>query len=148
TRTSPTGVVNTTHPTSHISHSLTSVTVATLAPEHRSASVTPLARWYRRARITARVTVLAVITLLTGLAGELPPALALSGSPGPPPGPTPSGPPQPPPGPDDSNVRYEPGGLRLDPRPAGPASIRSGNPEGMLLTAAHPLAEFSSQVLA
>ncbi|HET9254815.1 MAG TPA: hypothetical protein VFO16_06385 [Pseudonocardiaceae bacterium] len=110
--------------------------------------MTPLARWYRRARITARVALLAVITLLTGLAGELPPALALSDSPGPPLGRGTSWLAQLTPGADDSNVRYESGGLRLDSRPAGPASVRSGDPEGMLLTAAHPLTEFSSQVLA
>ncbi|MGH3771026.1 MAG: hypothetical protein ACRDRW_06480 [Pseudonocardiaceae bacterium] len=48
----------------------------------------------------------------------------------------------------DSNVRLDADGLRLGASPAGPASLRSGQPEGMLLTVAHPLTAFSSQVAA
>lgn len=48
----------------------------------------------------------------------------------------------------DTNVRLDADGLRLGPGPTGPASLRASQPEGMLLTAAHPLAELSSQVTA
>jgi hypothetical protein len=112
--------------------------------------VAPLARRHRRVRITARIASLAVVALLGMLAGVDLPALAqdrafaqdrapgrgttwfahLA------------------PGRDDTNVRFDAGGLRLGSSPAGPASIRSSRPEGMLLTAVHPLAEFSSQVAA
>ncbi|MGH9059612.1 MAG: hypothetical protein ACRDZY_08890, partial [Acidimicrobiales bacterium] len=43
-------------------------------------------------------------------------------------------------------MRFDADGLRLDSHPGGPASIRSGRPEGMLLTAVQPLAELSSQI--
>ncbi|MGB7798350.1 MAG: hypothetical protein WA731_01945 [Pseudonocardiaceae bacterium] len=47
---------------------------------------------------------------------------------------------------DDTNVRSDAGALRLTTAATVPASIRSGRPEGMLLTAVHPLTELSSQV--
>jgi len=104
----------------------------------------PPARRYRRVRLSARIATLAVVALLAVLAGANLPALAhdraprglttwfarLS------------------PGRDDTNVRFDTGGLRLGSSPAGPASIRSDRPEGMLLTAVHPLVGFSSQVAA
>ncbi len=49
---------------------------------------------------------------------------------------------------DDTNVRSDAGGLRLDASPAGPASIRTRQPQGMLLTAVHRLAAPSNQVVA
>lgn len=116
----------------------------------------PLARRYRCVRITARIASLAVVALLAMLARADLPALAQDRSPGSaqdkqdnkaPEGVTtwfarlaPGG--------DDTNVRFDAGGLHLGSSPAGPASLRSGRPEGMLLTAVHPLAEFSSQVTA
>ncbi len=108
----------------------------------------PSARRYRRARITARITALAVVALLAGLAGADLPALAQGTAPAPASntvttwfaGLMPDG--------DDTNVRFDAGGLRLDSSPAGPASIRSGGPAGMLLTAVQPLTTFSSQVAA
>ena len=98
----------------------------------------PPARRCRRVRITARITTLAVAALLAVLPAADLPALAqdratswfasLV------------------PGKGDTNVRADAGGLRLGSDTAGPASLRSGQPEGMLLTAVHPLAELSSQV--
>jgi hypothetical protein len=52
------------------------------------------------------------------------------------------------PGRDDTNVRLDAEGLRLNPNSAGPASLRSGRPEGMLLTTVHPLAALGNQVAA
>jgi hypothetical protein len=116
--------------------------------------VTLPARRYRRVRITARIAALAVVALLVVLAGVDLPALAqVSASHWPP-----EKAPEKTPGRgnawtarlapdwDDTNVRFDAGGLRLDSSSTGPASIRSGRPEGMLLTAVHPLTEFSSQV--
>lgn len=108
----------------------------------------PSARRYRRVRITARIAALAVVALLAGLAGADLPALAQGTAPAPTSdkaaswfaGLLPDG--------DDTNVRFDGGGLRVNSSPAGPASIRSGQPEGMLLTAVQPLATFSSQVAA
>jgi hypothetical protein len=120
--------------------------------------VTLPARRYHRVRITARIATLAVVTLLAVLAGTDLPALAQDSgsaqsgasagvSPGVSPRATtwfarlvPDG--------DSTNVRFDTGGLRLGASPAGPASIKSGRPEGMLLTAVHPLAEPSGQVTA
>jgi len=100
--------------------------------------VAPPARRRRRARRTARLAASAVVAVLALVGGLNFPALAqdrittwsarLV------------------PNWDDANVRFDAGGLRLDANPAGPASIRSGRPQGMLLTAVQPLAELSSQV--
>ena len=49
---------------------------------------------------------------------------------------------------DDTNVRSEAGGLSLNGNPPGPASTRTGPPQGMLLTPAHRLAEPRNQVVA
>jgi hypothetical protein len=110
--------------------------------------VAPSTRRYRRVRITARIAALAVVALLTGLAGADLPALAQGTAPAPASdkvttwfaGLLPDG--------DDTNVRYDAGGLRIDSSPAGTASIRSGHPEGMLLTSVQPLSTFSSQIAA
>jgi hypothetical protein len=116
--------------------------------------VTLPARRYRRIRITARTATLAVVPLLSVLAGADVPALAHNAdsahgdaSPRATPATTtwlarlvPTG--------DSTNVRVDAGGLRLGANRTGPASIRSGRPEGMLLTAVHPLAAPSSQVIA
>jgi hypothetical protein len=110
--------------------------------------VTPLARWYRRVRITTRIAVLAVVALLAGLADATLPAQAQSSSAEPPLRKVTSWFALLTPDWDDSNVRFDAAGLRLDSRPAGSASIRSEHPEGMLVTAVHPLTEFSSQVVA
>jgi hypothetical protein len=107
--------------------------------------VTPPARHYRRVRITARIATLTVVALLATLAGADLPARAQDN----PPARTPDTWFAPlTPDRDDTNVRADAGGLRLDSNPAGPASIRSGRPEGMLLTTLHPLAQLSSQVTA
>lgn len=107
----------------------------------------PPARRYRRVRGSARIATAALVALLTVLVGvDLPaPAQAqartpadkvttwfasLSPSSG------------------DTNVRLDADGLRLGSSAAGPASLRSSQPEGMLLTEVHPLTEFSSQVTA
>jgi hypothetical protein len=115
--------------------------------------VTPSAR-RPRVRITARIAAVTVVALLAALAGVNLPALAQNrtreqgsalGA---------SAPrattwfAQLAPDWDDTNVRGEGGGLRLASEPAGPASIRSARPEGMLLTPVHPLTELSSQVAA
>ena len=110
--------------------------------------MTPSARHYRRVRSAARIAALTAVALLAGLAGADLPALAQVSAPTA--GAekvttwfarlTPDA--------DDTNVRFDAGGLRLHSGPAGPASIRSDRPEGMLITAAQPLTEFSSQVLA
>jgi hypothetical protein len=96
------------------------------------------ARRRLRARSTARAVALAVVAVLALLGGTDFPALAqdrvttwsalLT------------------PDRDDTNVRSDAGGLRLTSTPTVPASIGSGRPQGMLLTAVHPLAELSSQV--
>jgi hypothetical protein len=107
--------------------------------------VTPPARRYRR---TARIATLAVITLLAALPGADLPALAQDSPPATTPDRvttwfialTPDW--------DDTNVRTDAGGLRLGANAAGPASIRSSRTEGTLLTAVHPLAQLSSQVVA
>jgi hypothetical protein len=118
---------------------ITSVTAVTLAHDSQEHPVTTPARRYRRVRSTARITALAVVALL---AGANLPALAQGGIPNrattwfarl-----TPDW--------DDTNVRFDADGLRLGSSAAGPASVRSGPPQGMLLTAVHPLSELSSQV--
>ena len=98
----------------------------------------PPARRCRRARSTVRLAASAVVAVLALVGGLNFPALAqdrittwsarLA------------------PDWDDTNVRFDADGLRLDSHPGGPASIRSGRPEGMLVTAVQPLAELSSQV--
>ncbi|MGH3829525.1 MAG: hypothetical protein ACRDRS_03585 [Pseudonocardiaceae bacterium] len=107
----------------------------------------PPARRYRRVRGTARIATAVLVALLTVLVGaHLPaPAQAQDGV-----GNhkvttwfarlTPSW--------GDTNVRLDADGLRLGSSAAGPASLRSSQPEGMLLTELHPLTEFSSQVTA
>jgi hypothetical protein len=110
--------------------------------------VAPSTRRYRRVRLTARIAALTVAALLTGLAGADLPALAQGTAPAPASdkvttwfaGLLPDG--------DDTNVRYDAGGLRIDSSPAGTASIKSGHPEGMLLTSVQPLSTFSSQIAA
>lgn len=108
------------------------------------------ARRYRRVRITARIATLAVVALLAGLAGADLPALAQDqrGTQG-------GGSPRATtwfarlvPDRNSTNVRSDPGGLRLGANRAGPASIRSGRPEGMLLTAVQSLAEPSVAITA
>ncbi|MGH3753366.1 MAG: hypothetical protein ACRDRP_11820 [Pseudonocardiaceae bacterium] len=49
---------------------------------------------------------------------------------------------------DDTNVRSGGGGLRLDASPAGPASIRASQPQGMLVTAVHRLTAPANLVVA
>ncbi len=107
----------------------------------------PSARRYRRVRRTARIAALAAAALLAELAGADLPALAQGTAPETTSevstwfaGLAPDG--------DDTNVRFAAGGLRLDSSPAGPASLRSSRPEGMLLTTVTPLTTFSSQVAA
>ncbi|HEX8935119.1 MAG TPA: hypothetical protein VF788_13205 [Pseudonocardiaceae bacterium] len=108
----------------------------------------PSTRRYRRVRLTARIAALTVVALLTGLAEADLPALAQGTAPAPASdkvttwfaGLLPDG--------DDTNVRYDAGGLRIDSSPAGTASIKSGHPEGMLLTSVQPLSTFSSQIAA
>jgi hypothetical protein len=110
--------------------------------------VTSSARHHRRVRSAARIAALTAVALLAGLAGADLPALAQASAPAARAdkvttwfaGLTPDA--------DDTNVRSDAGGLRLDSRPAGPASVRSDRPEGMLITAAQPLTRFSSQVVA
>jgi hypothetical protein len=110
--------------------------------------VAPSTRRYRRVRLTARIAALTVVALLTGLAEADLPALAQGTAPAPASdkvttwfaGLLPDG--------DDTNVRYDAGGLRIDSSPAGTASIKSGHPEGMLLTSVQPLSTFSSQIAA
>jgi hypothetical protein len=121
--------------------------VDTPALDSQEHSVALPARRYRRVRITARITTLAVVALLAALPGADLPARAQDSAQD---GRTSSrvttwfarli------PGEGDTNVRVDAGGLRLGSDPAGPASIRSDRPEGMLLTEVHPLAAFSSQV--
>jgi hypothetical protein len=102
----------------------------------------------RRSCRAARSATLAVIALLAVLTETGPPALAQDSPPGGTPGQgtiwfanlAPDW--------DDTNVRADASGLRLGASPAGPASIKTGRPEGMLLTAVHPLAQLSSQVSA
>ncbi|MGB8961988.1 MAG: hypothetical protein WCC38_08555 [Pseudonocardiaceae bacterium] len=100
----------------------------------------PPARRYRRVRSTARLAVLTVVAVLALVAGAGFPALAQDR--------TTTWSARLVPDWDDTNVRVDASGLRLDSQPAGPASLRSGRPEGMLLTAVQPLAELSSQVTA
>ncbi len=47
---------------------------------------------------------------------------------------------------DDTNVWSDAGALRLTSTPTVPASLRSGRPQGMLVTAVQPLAALSSQI--
>lgn len=101
----------------------------------------PPARRCRRVRSTARIAAAALVALLTMLLdADLPaPAQAqddrvttwfasLTPSWG------------------DTNVHLDIDGLRLGSTAAGPASLRSAQPEGMLLTEVHPLTEFSGQI--
>lgn len=110
--------------------------------------MTPPARRYRRLHSTARITVLAVVALLAVVAGMDLPAFAHSSAPAVPATEGTSWFARLAPDGDDTNVRLDAGGLRLDGGAAGPASVRSSRPEGMLLTAVHPLTELSSQVAA
>jgi hypothetical protein len=103
--------------------------------------VAPPARRYRRVRITARIATLAVVALLAG--AGLPARAQDRGSNG-----ATTWFARLVPGWGDTNVRSDVDGLRLGSSAAGPASIRSGRPEGMLLTAVHPLSGLSSQVAA
>ncbi|MBV8541826.1 MAG: hypothetical protein JO364_15165 [Pseudonocardiales bacterium] len=111
----------------------------------------PPARRYRRVPGTARTATLAFVALLAVVVGADPPAPAQAQDSAP----EDSAPDRTDtwfarltPTEGDTNVRLDAGGLRLGSSPAGPASIRSGRPEGMLLTAAHPLAALSSRVAA
>jgi hypothetical protein len=103
-------------------------------------------------RAGALLVALTVVTVLAGLVGVNYPALAQGSS-------TQGSPPAGAekittwfadlrPDTDDTNVRFDAGVLRLDSLSTGPASLRSDRPEGMLITAAQPLAQFSSQVVA
>lgn len=109
--------------------------------------MTPPAQRRRRLRITARLAALTVIALIAALAGADLPALA-QGGPEPSAGKVTTWLARLTPDADDTNVRLDAGGLRLDSRATGPASLRSDRPEGMLITAAQPLIQFSSQVVA
>ncbi|MGH3683494.1 MAG: hypothetical protein ACRDRU_07320 [Pseudonocardiaceae bacterium] len=104
--------------------------------------MTPPARRYRRA---ARIATLTVIALLAG--AELP-ALAQDNPPAAAPDRVttwfaPLAPDW-----DDTNVRADADGLRLGSGPPELTSIKSGRPQGMLLTTAHSLTQLSSQVTA
>jgi hypothetical protein len=122
--------------------------VETALLDSQEHSVAPSARRCRRVRTTARITALAVVALLAGLVEADLPALAQGTASAPPSDAVttwfavlvPDG--------DDTNVRFDTGGLHVDSSPAGPASIRSRQAEGMLLTPVQPLATFSSQVAA
>ncbi len=106
------------------------------------------ARRYRRPHRRARITVVTVVALLAVLAGADLPAFAHSSAPEAPTAEGTSWFAHLAPDWDDTNVRFDAGGLRLDPGAAGPASVRSNHPEGMLLTTVHPLTQLSSQVAA
>lgn len=107
--------------------------------------MTPPVRCYHRVRIALRTSALSVVAVLALLTGADLPAIAQD---------TaqvdrattwfaslvPDG--------DDTNVRADTGGLRLDSNPGGPASLRTSQPQGMLLTAVQPLAELSSHLVA
>ncbi|HYZ35413.1 MAG TPA: hypothetical protein VE673_01640 [Pseudonocardiaceae bacterium] len=112
----------------------------------------PPAPRYRRVRTAARIAALAVVALLVGMAGAGVPALAQGSIPaegsGEARGKVTTWLARLIPDADDSNVRFDAGGLRLDGRPGGPASIRSDRPEGMLIAAVQPLTQLSSQVVA
>lgn len=110
--------------------------------------MTPSARHYRRVRSAARITAVAAVALLAGLAGADLPALAQVSAPTPTADKVTTWFARLTPDADDTNVRFDAGGLHLDSRPAAPASIRSDRPEGMLITAVQPLTQFSSQVVA
>ncbi|HJT04895.1 MAG TPA: hypothetical protein VJ757_14905 [Pseudonocardiaceae bacterium] len=110
--------------------------------------MTPLARHYRRARSVAWIAALTAAALIAGLAGADSPALAQASDPATGAEGVTTWLARLSPDADDTNVRFDAGGLRLDSRPAGPASIRSDNPEGMLITEVHPLTRFSSQTVA
>jgi len=110
--------------------------------------VTPSARHHRRVRSAARIAALTAAALLAALAGADLPALAQGSGPAAGAGRVTTWLAHLVPDADDTNVRFDAGGLRLDSRPAGPASIRSDRPEGMLITAVQPLTQFSSQVVA
>ncbi|MDQ4105322.1 MAG: hypothetical protein M3186_17010 [Actinomycetota bacterium] len=106
--------------------------------------MTPV-RCYHRVRIAARAIALSVVAVLALLTGADLPAIAQDTAPED--GLTtwlvdliPDG--------DDTNVRADAGGLRLDSNTGGPASIRTTQTQGMLLTAAQPLTELSSQLVA
>lgn len=110
--------------------------------------MTPSAYRHRCARRAARITALAVVALLALLGGANLPAIASSDAPAAAPEKVINWFAHLAPDWDDTNVRFHDGGLLLDSVAAGPASIRSSQPEGMLLTAVHPLTQFSSQVAA
>ena len=110
--------------------------------------MTPSARHYRRVCSAARIAALTAAALLAGLAGAGLPALAQGDDPATGAKKVNTWSARLSPDADDTNVRFDVGGLRLDARPAGPASIRSDHSEGMLITEVHPLTQFSSQVVA
>ncbi|MGH3853715.1 MAG: hypothetical protein ACRDR6_09470 [Pseudonocardiaceae bacterium] len=107
----------------------------------------PPARRYHRVRGTARIATAVLVALFTVLVGaDLPaPAQAQAGTPADKittwfASLTPSW--------GATNVRLDADGLRLGSSAARPASLRSNQPEGTLLTEVHPLTEFSGQVTA
>ncbi|MGH3886612.1 MAG: hypothetical protein ACRDSZ_08580 [Pseudonocardiaceae bacterium] len=110
----------------------------------------PLARRNRRTRITPTIAAVAAV-VLTGLTAFVVadfPAGAQAG----PPAETPDGAAtwfiRLTPDWDDTNVRSDTGGLSLNDSSAGPASIRTSQPQGMLLAPPHRLTEPSNQVVA
>jgi hypothetical protein len=101
----------------------------------------PTCRSHRVCRIA-----LVVVALLALLAGPALPALAHGGAPAVGPEKVTSWFAQLAPDWDDTNVRFDAGELHLDSLAAGPSSVGGSQPEGMLLTAVHPLTQLSSQV--
>lgn len=110
--------------------------------------MTPPTRHHRRVRTAAWIAALTAVALFAGQAGAQLPALAQDSSPAANADKVTSWLALLTPDADDTNVRFDAGGLRLDAHPAGPASLRSDQPEGMLITATQPLTQFSSQVVA
>jgi hypothetical protein len=106
----------------------------------------PPVRRYRRVRRTARTTARAAVAMLALLTGPDLPALAESRAPAGTMDKVTSWFPRLIPDGDDTNLRFDAGGLRLASAAVGPASLRSNQPEGMLITDLHPLTELSSQV--
>ncbi len=113
--------------------------------------MTPLARRNRRVRITALIAALAATVLAAFVVAGFPADAQDGAQTGAPDG-TPDGAAtwfaRLTPDWDDTNVRSGAGGLRLDAGSAGPASIRTNRPQGMLLTAVHRLAAPGNQVAA
>jgi hypothetical protein len=109
--------------------------------------VRPLARRHRRIRITALVATLAATVLATFVVVGFP-AGAQNGAPDSPHDGAATWFARLTPDWDDTNVRSDAGRLRLDAIPTGPASIRTSQPQGMLLTEVHRLAAPANQVTA